>query len=102
MTDQAQGSWHPDPNDPSILRWWDGTRWTEHTSPNPEAQGRAADSQTTPKRETSQPEPSPLPPGVVWQGSRTTVAGPALSPITYQITEDALSWDSGRFSTKSE
>jgi hypothetical protein len=20
--------WHPDPSDPTRLRWWDGTRWT--------------------------------------------------------------------------
>ena len=24
--------WHQDPDDPSLLRWWDGSRWTEHTS----------------------------------------------------------------------
>ncbi len=28
--------WHPDPGNPSSgLRWWDGTRWTEHTHPVP-------------------------------------------------------------------
>ncbi len=25
--------WYPDPSDPRFLRYWDGTRWTEHTSP---------------------------------------------------------------------
>lgn len=24
--------WHPDPWDPSSLRWWDGTTWSEHTA----------------------------------------------------------------------
>lgn len=24
--------WHPDPKDPTRLRFWDGTQWTEHTS----------------------------------------------------------------------
>jgi hypothetical protein len=24
--------WQPDPQDPSGYRWWDGTRWTEHTT----------------------------------------------------------------------
>ncbi len=24
-------NWYPDPNDPSMLRWWDGNQWTEHT-----------------------------------------------------------------------
>jgi hypothetical protein len=25
--------WYPDPADPGRTRWWDGTRWSEHTSP---------------------------------------------------------------------
>src|SRR4051812_35876339 len=31
MTSPAQ--WAPDPQQPGQLRWWDGTRWTEHTTP---------------------------------------------------------------------
>lgn len=27
--------WYPDPNDPSLLRYWDGATWTEHTAPAP-------------------------------------------------------------------
>ncbi|WP_186626565.1 DUF2510 domain-containing protein [Rhodococcus sp. BP22] len=23
--------WHPDPSEPGLLRYWDGTQWTEHT-----------------------------------------------------------------------
>jgi len=26
-------AWFDDPGDPRLLRWWDGSRWTEHTSP---------------------------------------------------------------------
>jgi len=26
-------NWYPDPQDPSHFRYWDGTRWTEHTHP---------------------------------------------------------------------
>lgn len=25
--------WYPQPNDPTNVRWWDGTQWTEHTQP---------------------------------------------------------------------
>lgn len=31
MTSPAQ--WAPDPQQPGQLRWWDGSRWTEHTTP---------------------------------------------------------------------
>jgi uncharacterized protein (AIM24 family) len=28
--------WYPDPaGDPTLLRWWDGNQWTEHTQPVP-------------------------------------------------------------------
>lgn len=31
----APPSWHPDPQRDGYLRWWDGTRWTEHVQPGP-------------------------------------------------------------------
>jgi hypothetical protein len=30
--DAAPAGWHPDPKDPTLLRYWDGATWTEHTA----------------------------------------------------------------------
>lgn len=27
-------NWYPDPADPAMLRWWNGSSWTEHTAPH--------------------------------------------------------------------
>jgi hypothetical protein len=29
----AAPGWYPDNQDPALVRWWDGTQWTEHTQP---------------------------------------------------------------------
>jgi hypothetical protein len=39
--------WYPDPNRLQVLRWWDGTRWTEHTQPLPQPQPPRADAADT-------------------------------------------------------
>lgn len=31
----ARADWHPDPADSAVLRWWDGSRWTEQTVARP-------------------------------------------------------------------
>jgi hypothetical protein len=28
-------NWYPDPADPAMLRWWNGSSWTDHTAPHP-------------------------------------------------------------------
>lgn len=39
MQSNVPAGWHPDPHGaPQLLRYWDGSRWTEHTHP---AQGQA-------------------------------------------------------------
>ena len=39
-------NWYPDPQDPSLQRYWDGNAWTEHTAPaasaKPPSEGGAA------------------------------------------------------------
>ena len=32
MSNTPQG-WYPDPSDPNVLRWWDGSQWTANTQP---------------------------------------------------------------------
>lgn len=32
---QPPAAWHPDPDVPNQLRWWDGSRWTDATAPAP-------------------------------------------------------------------
>lgn len=31
----SQPGWYPDPGGSAAVRWWDGTRWTEHLGPPP-------------------------------------------------------------------
>ncbi len=40
---EHEAAWHPDPQDPSQLRWWDGSRWTEHTAPVTDTVGDQSD-----------------------------------------------------------
>lgn len=32
-----RADWYPDPRAAGLVRWWDGTAWTEHTGPAPSA-----------------------------------------------------------------
>ena len=40
MTDQATrvvaAGWYDDPQDPRMVRWWNGLGWTTHVEPKPE------------------------------------------------------------------
>lgn len=64
---QHPPAWHPDPNGDPGLRWWDGTRWTEHFRPH------QAPEQT--------PRPAPvIPPPPAAVPAPPTQRGPAAAP----------------------
>lgn len=51
--------WYPDPQGtPQLLRWWDGSQWTQHTSPG-EGQGQAAQAQAQQVPQQAQPAQQP-------------------------------------------
>jgi hypothetical protein len=35
MSNLPGPNWYADPHGPALLRWWDGTRWTDNTRPRP-------------------------------------------------------------------
>jgi hypothetical protein len=49
MTNFAPG-WYPDGSTPGVVRWWDGTAWTEHT--------RSADGTSAPPPTVADTEPN--------------------------------------------
>ena len=70
----SQPGWHPDPvppqpGQPAQLRYWDGSRWTEHTSPAQEPAPATQEYGAHPGRPTYPSPPShPATPGGVYSG----------------------------------
>lgn len=52
----AAANWYPDPTDPSILRYWDGASWTEHTHPVAPVTETNADREPVSRRESRRAE----------------------------------------------
>lgn len=38
MTETVAAGWYDDPTSPGVLRWWDGSAWSEYRAPKPVAQ----------------------------------------------------------------
>ncbi len=49
--------WYQDPQNPALLRWWDGTAWTEHTSPRSPTPPAAWSTSPSPYSAASTPPP---------------------------------------------
>lgn len=77
----APAGWHPDAN--GVIRWWDGSKWTEHTrSGEPGEPGEPDGSGRTPASPQWAPEDqaAPIPPSI----SFGTPAQPATPPPPVQ------------------
>lgn len=46
-TPTPAAGWYPDPSNPAVSRWWDGTVWTEHTIPATPSRSVSAASSAT-------------------------------------------------------
>ncbi|UFQ19276.1 MULTISPECIES: phospholipid scramblase-related protein [Streptomyces] len=78
--------WHPDPHGaPQLLRWWDGSQWTEHTSPAPQGQAQPAQGQPAHQAPAQQvPQQPQAPQGQFGQPQAAPVAPPAADPAKVQ------------------
>lgn len=52
--------WYPEANNPSMVRWWDGSGWTQHTRDNPQSAGGNAGSPPEPQAPASRIGSGPL------------------------------------------
>lgn len=69
-TGPVPAGWHPDPSNPNgAVRWWDGSRWTDHVQPvaPPSSWPAGPPWQTGPNGNGSAGGSQPLPP---WAGRR--------------------------------
>src|SRR4051794_34464357 len=57
MTGLPAASWYPDPSQPGLLRWWDGSSWSTHVMDAPDATPAAAAAPATPVYEQAVPAP---------------------------------------------
>ncbi|MEU2022312.1 phospholipid scramblase-related protein [Streptomyces sp. NPDC016469] len=54
----VSAGWYPDPHGaPQLLRYWDGSRWTEHTHPAGDQAQASAQPQPQPQVQMPQPQP---------------------------------------------
>jgi hypothetical protein len=72
--------WYPDNLDPSVSRWWDGTAWTEHTTPSQVV--------TVVRRPTNSNAVVSLVLGIVWVFGLASIAAVILGHVALrQIRE---------------
>ncbi|MGW7074451.1 phospholipid scramblase-related protein [Streptomyces sp. NPDC054866] len=69
--------WYPDPQGaPQLLRWWDGSQWTQHTSPDQQAGGQPAQAQQVPQQaQPAQQQPAQQPAQAPYGGQQQAQYG---------------------------
>ncbi|MBY4039158.1 DUF2510 domain-containing protein [Rhodococcus fascians] len=82
--------WHPDPGEPGLIRYWDGTRWTEHTQP---ATGPADEAAATDAAAPGQPDRPGVPRAVKIIGA-IVAALVVLGVLGAVLGDDKLADDS--------
>jgi len=84
MSQTRLPDWYPDPQDPSLLRWWDGASWTGDTRPavpasvsSPDSAGSPGSSASiaSPAEETTPVLPAPQPADTWHRGPHYLIAG---------------------------
>ncbi|MQA96959.1 MAG: DUF2510 domain-containing protein [Streptosporangiales bacterium] len=82
MNGRPPAGWYPDPYSPSLLRWWDGERWSDHTQPA-EAAGPAGGTDDAGTGWATPGGHGPPGPGHGWEG--TPVPAPRRSAAPWVI-----------------
>jgi len=77
-------AWHPDPQDPTQLRWWDGSQWTEHTASATDPGAGAA------------PAQGAASPQVAWAGGHSPTPSSGLANSTLFARENREQDTTGR------
>src|SRR5512132_2527684 len=75
MANQAAAGWYPDPNSPGQRRYWDGTKWTEHTD------GQAQPAQPRPAQHAQPVQPQPVQHAQPAQPVRPAVPARPQAPV---------------------
>lgn len=83
---QPPAAWHPDPENPNQLRWWDGQRWTDATSPSP----AAAVTMQIPHPAPAEPSPAPTKRRTGWRNAGIIVGALVVGGLLARLSPIAI------------
>lgn len=103
----AESGWKADPSGEYEVRYWDGSRWTEHVSRDGIQSTDSGGEWPPPGTSTAEEVPAKQwAPDSLWEGERKSLTAAATGGrvITgrYRITREYIYFDAGLVSTKSE